>query len=44
MAGFGKLDVTHDIPDGIGCDVEGTVRYIDQELFGAVTDGSLATG
>lgn len=41
---FRALDVDHDIPDGIGCNAEGTIRYIDKDLFRAILDGSADTG
>lgn len=41
---FNDLDVSHDIPSGIGCNVDGTVRYIDKDLFDAIIDGKVDTG
>lgn len=41
---FKDIDVEHDIPDGVGCNVEGTVRYIDKDLFNAVVAGEADTG
>lgn len=41
---FRALDVDHDIPDGIGCNAEGTIRYIDKDLFRAILDGTADTG
>lgn len=41
---FTHLDVEHDIPDGVGCNTAGTIRYIDRDLFNAVVDGQADTG
>lgn len=41
---FKDLDVEHDIPDGVGCNTQGTIRYIDKDLFNAVVDGQADTG
>lgn len=41
---FTDLDVEHDLPDGVGCNNAGTIRYIDRDLFNAVLDGQTDTG
>lgn len=41
---FIDIDVTHDIPDGVGCNTQGTIRYIDRDLFNAVVGGQVDTG
>ncbi len=41
---FTDLDVEHDIPDGLGCSEDGTIRYIDKDLFNAVVSGEADTG
>ena len=38
-----KLDVDHDIPDGLGFDKAGT-RYIDKDLFRLILSGEADTG
>lgn len=41
---FNDFDAEHDIPDGIGCNAKGTVRYIDRGLFNAIVRGEADTG
>lgn len=41
---FRDLNVDHDVPDGLGYNVEGTIRYIDRMLFDAIVGGSIDTG